>query len=107
MGSYNEAKYGQEFRAWQQRFYNSKTWKELRHEVRRENRMICSCCHKLIRGKSIVDHIKEITPDNKDDENITLYKGNLQLLCIECHNNKTFSEPMDFELKRRGNVNLF
>ena len=74
-------------------------------------------CHRLITGKSIVDHIVEITPFNKDDKDITLNEDNLQLLCVECHNTKTFggytgrrerkSSGLDFDLKKRGDIDLF
>lgn len=101
-------KWDREFRKWQHRFYNSKEWKELRDKVRKERGMRCDMCHRLIRGKSITDHIKEITPYNKCDTNITLNKDNLQLLCFDCHNKKTFKDnEFDFELERREDINLF
>ena len=108
-------KWNDEFIQWQQRFYNSAKWIKLRNEVREEREMRCAMCGRLIRGRPIVDHIKEITPDNKEDESITLNKGNLQLLCLDCHNVKTFKgrlryytiEEDDFDLKKRKDINLF
>lgn len=102
-----ERKWGKEFRAWQQKFYRSKDWIKLRNHVRNTNGMRCNKCGKLIKGKSIVDHIEEVTPDNKNDTSITLNESNLQLLCLACHNSKTFAHQIDYELKNRNDVNLF
>ncbi len=41
----------------------------------------------------IVDHIIERTLENLGDEEINHGLKNLQYLCLECHNNKTFSKP--------------
>lgn len=98
--------YPEWFEQWQDKFYHSKEWKALRNEVRNEMGMRCELCHKLIRGRSICDHIEEITPRNYQDVGITLGRKNIQLLCIECHNNKTFSEVMKFEPDNDRNVNL-
>lgn len=92
-----EKNYPEWFRQWQTKFYNSKEWISLRDEVRLEKRMRSDHSGKLILGKSIVDHIIEITPDNYMDENITLNKNNLQLLSIEEHNRKTFAESLDYD----------
>lgn len=99
--------YSDDFRKWQHKFYNSKQWKDLRNEVRRRKRMTCDVCHRFIRGKSICDHIKEITPENKDSLEVILNFENLQLLCFECHNAKTFGEKINFVIEKRKNVNLF
>ena len=100
-------KWNNDFKLWQNKFYNSKRWRELRDEIRLDRGMRCDSCGRIIRGCSIVDHIEEITPDNKDDNNITLNKDNLQLLCLECHNRKTFRDYIDFDLENRDDVNLF
>ncbi|MDR0918710.1 MAG: HNH endonuclease [Oscillospiraceae bacterium] len=68
--------------------------------------MRCNACGKLIRGKSIVDHIIPITPENNDDPDITLNWDNLQLLCLHCHNEKTFQTKFNFDLTRRADVNI-
>lgn len=107
MSRFYNPKHPEWFRQWQIKFYNSKQWKKLREEVRTEKGMRCDHCHRLIKGKSICDHIKEITPDNYTDEVVTLNKRNLQLLCIECHNTKTFYQEQSFEPNKERNVNLF
>lgn len=107
MSKFFNPKHPEWFREWQIKFYNSKRWKLLRDEVRQERHMRCDSCHRLIKGKSICDHIIEVSPTNYEDERITLNKDNLQLLCIECHNTKTFYETQYFEPKEERNVNLF
>ena len=66
-------------------FYNSKAWRDLSQIIRETHHHICSECGDF--GNE-VHHIKEITPKNINDHDITLNEANLQLLCTECHNNK-------------------
>ncbi|QBZ05747.1 HNH endonuclease [Weissella confusa] len=63
---------------------------------------------RLIKGKSIVDHIIPITPSNYLDSRITLSLDNLQLLSLEEHNKKTFNgTDLVFEPPEERRVNLF
>lgn len=58
--------------------------------------MISDYSGTLITGKAVVDHIIEITPENYQDESITLNPDNLQLLSFAEHNRKTFGDlPRD------------
>lgn len=76
------------------KFYKSKAWQDCRASFIGERRSIdgglCEHCRKKI--GHIVDHIEEISPDNINDVNITLNHKNLQYLCLNCHNTKTFSK---------------
>jgi 5-methylcytosine-specific restriction endonuclease McrA len=106
------AKHPEWFRKWAMKFYKSDEWMKVRQIVRDDRRMHCDICHKLIKGKSICDHIIELSPDNYTDPDITLNVDNLRLLCLECHNTRTFkgvfrSDPVDFDLSTRKNINLF
>jgi len=100
-------RYNAEFERWQRKFYGSKEWERLRNEVRARACMRCEMCGRLIRGRSIVDHITEITPANFEDEAVTLDVGNLQLLCLECHNVKHYGARLDYGMEKRSDVNLF
>lgn len=100
------SKHSDWFRTWQIKFYNSKHWRTLRNRIRTTKRMRCDVCGRLIHGKSIVDHIIEIDETNYQDESITLNEDNLQLLCLECHNTKTFQSKINLNLENR-NINLF
>lgn len=76
------------------KFYKSKAWQRCRASFVGKRRSIdgglCEHCGK--RQGYIVDHIEEITPENINDINITLNHENLQYLCLECHNTKTFKK---------------
>lgn len=106
MAYFKNPKHSDWFRTWQIKFYNSKPWITLRNRIRSTKRMRCDMCGRLIHSKSIVDHIIEIDETNYQDESITLNEDNLQLLCIECHNTKTFQSKINLNLENR-NINLF
>lgn len=75
-------------KSWKQikiEFYSSGAWKSLREQIRKRDKEICQYCGKMIKNKGIVHHIKEITPDNINDPNITLNPDNLILVHDECH----------------------
>ncbi|MBK1678641.1 HNH endonuclease [Rhodospirillum rubrum] len=73
---------------WAKKFYNSKAWKECRASYIPKVFGLCEHCS---RPGYILDHIKELTPENINDPRITLNHNNLQFLCLECHNTKTFA----------------
>lgn len=106
MAYFKNPKHSDWFRTWQIKFYNSKPWITLRNRIRSTKRMRCDMCGRLIHSKSIVDHIIEIDETNYKDESITLNEDNLQLLCLECHNTKTFQSKINLNLENR-NINLF
>lgn len=98
-----------DFKEWQKKFYKSKEWISLRNYVRNNREMgVCQKCQKLIiKKKWIVDHIVEIDDKNKEDTTITLNEKNLQLLCITCHNKKTFGEKeviKEVDYKKRNGI---
>lgn len=84
------------------KFYNSKQWRKCRESYILKVNGLCEHCLKDGNHTPgyIVDHIKEITPDNIDDPYITLNHENLQYLCLVCHNRKTFGK--DLEVTREG-----
>ena len=76
------------------KFYKSKAWQKCRASFiakrKKTDGGICEHCKNQL--GYIVDHIKEISPLNINDPEITLNHKNLQYLCLECHNIKTFSK---------------
>lgn len=86
---------------WVQRFYESKEWRKLSHEIKKEQRYFCDWClmgdskgkgnpgigrhgGKLspIEGKrGVVHHIVEI----RDDFDLALDKSNIVGICHDCH----------------------
>lgn len=75
-------------------FYNSAKWRKCR-KLYIINRLtidggLCEHCRSKL--GYIVDHIEELNENNINDSNITLNHDNLQYLCLECHNKKTFGK---------------
>lgn len=74
------------------RFYQRKAWKACRESYIGKRILIdgglCEICEDRI-GKE-VDHIIELNEHNVNDPEISLNHDNLQYLCKECHNMKTF-----------------
>ncbi|MFD2752393.1 HNH endonuclease [Virgibacillus siamensis] len=70
--------------------YATPEWKESRLIAIQKANGLCEECikqGKIEAGKE-VDHIIELTDDNKHDWNIAYNPDNLQYLCASCHNVK-------------------
>lgn len=74
---------------WAKKFYNSKAWQDCRASYIATVYGLCEHCGK---PGYIVDHIEELTPTNINNPELTLNFNNLQYLCQECHNRKTFEK---------------
>lgn len=76
------------------KFYDSKAWKTCREYYisKRilEDGGLCEICKES--PGVICDHIIELDEVNVNDPKISLSHDNIQLLCIECHNKKTFTK---------------
>lgn len=92
-------------------FYKSRAWQRCRAAFISEREAIDGglCQHCGCKRGYIVDHIVEIDPDNINDPGITLNHDNLQYLCLECHNTKTFLKHKgtrdDLCFDAEGNIN--
>lgn len=77
---------------WAKRFYKSAAWQKCRRSYIANVFGLCEHCSAAGRTRPgyIVDHIIELTPENINNPDITLNHENLQYLCLECHNRKTF-----------------
>ena len=69
------------------KFYASVAWKETRKAYRKSQGGLCERCKAkgLITPGEIVHHKTHLTPENINDEIITLNWNNLELLCRQCH----------------------
>lgn len=73
------------------KFYNSKAWKDARHISMLRHDSLCQEC---LRSSSrytqadVIDHIVEL----RDDYSRRLDQSNLEPLCHDCHNKKTYRE---------------
>ncbi|RED54786.1 HNH endonuclease [Cohnella lupini] len=70
--------------------YAAPEWERARQYVILQDNGLCRICKALGKVKSgkEVDHIIELTNENKHDWNIAYNPDNLQYLCTDCHNNK-------------------
>ena len=72
--------------------YADPEWEKSRQYVIVRANGLCELCkekEKYKPGKE-VDHIIELTDENKTDWNIAYNPENLQSLCTDCHNDKHF-----------------
>lgn len=68
-------------------FYNSKKWRRARQLKISTQHGICERCGKAFSSKQLIVHHKVyLNETNIHDENISLNQDNLELLCIDCHN---------------------
>lgn len=76
-------------KAWAEKFYHSKAWKDCRKIVlRRDN---YTCVHCFDRGAE-VHHLIELTPENINDVTIALNPDNLMSVCYKCHKEITLKQ---------------
>jgi len=71
-------------------FYKSATWEHCRKSYMKYKGGLCERClaNGIISAGVIVHHKKYITPENISNPMITTDFNNLELLCIDCHNNE-------------------
>lgn len=73
---------------WAIGFYTSSEWRKFRKAIILQRGGRCEKCGKGIMDEShmIIHHIKEITPENIMQPNVTLNPDNVLLVCNDCHN---------------------
>ncbi len=71
-----------------EQFYNSKKWRDLRKVLVIESKGMCNNCGKTIldTSKLIANHKIALTDDNVTNPSISLNRDNLEIICINCHN---------------------
>lgn len=79
---------------WAKKFYASKAWGRCRAGYIQHVNGLCERCYKqgLHVVGYIVHHKVMLTPSNINNPDITLNWGNLEYLCIDCHNNEHMSK---------------
>ena len=87
-------------------FYKSKAWQMVRDNVMARDAWLCQDC--LKRGRYTpaeeVHHIRELTPDNITDPEVTLNPDNLVALCRECHRQRHTGTVKRFTVDEFGRV---
>ena len=94
-------------KAFSNRFYHSKKWKEIRAFVLTRDFYLCQVCK--IPNCNTVHHIKELTPMNIDDPNISVNPSNLITVCKRCHDlihdrYKQSEDTQRYTFDEEGNV---
>ena len=71
--------------------YKNKQWPKVRQFVIIRANGLCEQCQAkgVVKPGKEVDHIIELTDENKNDWNIAYNPDNLQYLCSDCHNHKS------------------
>lgn len=72
------------------KFYTSKNWRELSNRLKIECDYVCAKCKNKIRdGKHLIGHHKiELTDTNINNPQISLNPQNIEIICLDCHNNE-------------------
>jgi len=68
-------------------FYAHESWQQFRAAIIAERGPVCQKCKMVIANSSdcILHHIKELTPENVRDYNISLNPENILIVCHGCH----------------------
>ena len=86
-------------------FYKSALWRDTREYILKRDRFKCVDCGLLA---TEVHHIKELTPDNINDEKVSVNPANLVSLCYDCHRKRhrkhNNSCGNDYVFDSNGNV---
>lgn len=68
-------------------FYAHESWQQFRVAIIAQRGPVCQKCNKVIANSSdcILHHIKELTPENVSDYNVSLNPENILVVCHDCH----------------------
>ena len=90
----------------QKAFYKTKRWQRCRAAYASSVGGLCERCQAkgIIRPGYIVHHKEYITPENLNNPNISLSFDNLELLCMDCHNQEHFARKKRYKVKPDGTV---
>ena len=71
--------------------YKTAEWESVRQFIIVRANGLCENCKSrgIVKPGKEVDHIVELTGDNKHDWSIAYNPDNLQYLCTDCHNHKS------------------
>lgn len=85
-------------------FYQSRTWRDCRLGYFRKVHGLCERCGQ---GGKIVHHKIYLSPKNINNPSVTLNHDNLELLCMDCHNDEHMAKlPIAKGLKFNDNGDL-
>lgn len=87
-------------------FYKGKAWQRVRDDYVKSVGGLCESClaKGLIVHGEIVHHKEHITPNNINDEEVTLNTDNLILLCRSCHGEEHKKKIRRYRVDESGHV---
>ena len=85
--------------------YNCSKWKKVRNLKKLQVNGLCERCFKkrIYKEGVIVHHKKEITEDNYMDDDLMYGLDNLELLCMDHHNEEHFNTD-SYYFDEEGNI---
>lgn len=90
----------------QMKFYGSRAWKKCRAEYKKKVGGLCERC--LAKGRVeagyIVHHKQYVNPDNIQDPSVLFNFDNLELLCMNCHNEEHGARKKRYRVLPDGRV---
>jgi len=95
-------------KAWAERFYASKVWKDCREAFLQSKGFLCERCSETTNPMpaKIAHHKTHLTPENINDPHVSLSWSNLESLCQDCHNKEHHgsSETTRYIFGKNGEV---
>lgn len=89
-------------------FYLSPSWRKARKAYAKYRGGLCERCldRGVVKAGEIVHHKVHLSPDNINDEAITLGWDNLELVCRECHAEEHEQRKKRYKIDEFGNVTV-
>ena len=83
-------------------FYHTAAWLKCRDAYAASVGNLCERCaaRGIVKAGDIVHHRTHLAPDNINDPSVLLSFDNLELLCLDCHNQEHYKE----KIKKRYTV---
>lgn len=91
-----------------QQFYHTQAWRKCRDAYAKSVGGLCERCRAkglIVAGRE-VHHKTHLTPDNINDESITLNWANLELLCHSCHEKEHRHTSVRYNVDACGRVTV-
>ena len=87
-------------------FYKTKTWQRVQADYMKKAHYLCERCLKngLYNPAKIVHHKKHLDKESLRDPNLLYGFGNLEALCLDCHNKEHFKRDRRYEIDKNGKL---
>ena len=95
-----------EMRSIDESFYKTKTWQKVQADYMKHAHYLCERCKKkgLYIPAKIVHHKRHLSEETLRDPNLSYGFGNLEALCLDCHNKEHFGRGRRYEIDANGKL---